>query len=59
MQRSEERRRTRQVALGLCYTRLEREGIHVVRCNIANLIKLFRSASGKRIDARYRKARAG
>ena len=40
MQRSKERRRTRQVALGLCYTRLEREGIHVVRCNIENLIKL-------------------
>src|SRR5436190_23478634 len=39
MQRSEERRGPRQVALGLCNTRLCREGIHVVRCDIENLIK--------------------
>ena len=40
MQRSKERRRTRQIAFSLCDIRLEREGIHVVRCNIENLVKL-------------------
>ena len=40
MQRSEERRGPRQVALGLCDSRLYREGIDVVRCDIENLIKL-------------------
>src|SRR5258706_9501721 len=40
MQRSEERRGTRQVALGLCDSRLFHEGIQVVRRNIENLIKL-------------------
>jgi hypothetical protein len=30
----------RQVALGLCNTRLFREGIHVVRYDIENLIEL-------------------
>ena len=40
MQGSEERRSTRQVALGLCDGRLYRHGIDVVRRNIENLIKL-------------------
>ena len=40
MERSEERSSPRQVALGLCDSRLDHEGIHVVRCNIENLIKL-------------------
>src|SRR5437588_11373540 len=40
MQRREERSGTRQVALGLRNTRLCREGIHVVRDNIENLIEL-------------------
>jgi hypothetical protein len=40
VQRSKERRRTRQIAFSLCDIRLEREGIDVVRCNIENLIKL-------------------
>ena len=40
MQRSEERRGPRQVAFSLRNSRLEREGINVVRCNIENLIKL-------------------
>src|SRR5438874_13454799 len=40
MQRSQERQGPRQVALGLCNTRLFREGIHVVRYNIENLIEL-------------------
>src|SRR6266853_4741555 len=39
-ERSEQRSSPRQVALGLCNSRLEREGIHVVRRNIENLIKL-------------------
>src|SRR5256886_5726643 len=39
MQRSEERRGAREVALGLCDSRLFHEGIHVVRRNIENLIK--------------------
>src|SRR6266446_298348 len=37
---SEERRGPWQVALGLCNSRLARERIEVVRCNIKNLIKL-------------------
>src|SRR5262245_10327183 len=48
MERSEQRRRTRQVALALCNTRLKREGIDVVRCDIENLINLsqrFREAA--------------
>src|SRR5439155_939584 len=40
MQRSEERRGTRQVALGLCNSRLYHESIHVVRHDVENLIKL-------------------
>src|SRR5437870_9521714 len=40
MQRSEERRGPRQIAFGLCNSRLLHEGIHVVRCDIENLIKL-------------------
>ena len=40
MEGSEQCSRTRQIALGLCDTRLKRESIHVVRCNIENLIKL-------------------
>src|SRR5437773_12151162 len=40
MQRNEERRGTRQVALDLCDSRLFHEGIQVVRRNIENLIKL-------------------
>src|SRR5437899_11858719 len=40
MQRSEERRRTREIALGLCNRRLCCEGGDVARHNIENLIKL-------------------
>src|SRR5262249_8610301 len=40
MQRSQERRGPREVALGLCNTRLFREGIHVVRYDIEDLIEL-------------------
>ena len=40
VERSEERRGTRQIALGLCDRRFFREGIEVVRCDIENLIKL-------------------
>src|SRR2546430_8392173 len=40
MQRREERSSTRQVALGLCNTGLCRNGIHVVRYDIENLIEL-------------------
>ena len=40
MQRSEECRCPRQVALSLCNTGLCREGIDVVRRNIEDLIKL-------------------
>src|SRR5439155_20636661 len=39
MQRSEKRRGSRKIALSLCYSGLFRQGIHVVRCNIENLIK--------------------
>ena len=58
MERSEERRGTRQVALGLCDIRLEREGIDVVRCDIENLIKLSQRF-GKTTRNPYTKARAG
>ena len=57
-ERSEERRSTRQIALGLCDSRLYREGIHVVRCDIENLIKLSQRF-GETTKIRYRKARAG
>src|SRR6266700_7202025 len=40
MQRSEERRGPRQIALRLCNSRLLHERIDVVRCNIEDLIKL-------------------
>src|SRR4029077_13618564 len=40
VERSEERRGTRQVVLGLCNRRLEREDIHVVGYDIKKLIKL-------------------
>src|SRR6266481_5320665 len=40
VERSEERRGPPQVALSLRNTRLDREGIDVVRCDIENLIKL-------------------
>src|SRR5437762_14180620 len=40
MQRSEERRGARQVALGLCNSCLYHESIHVVRHDVENLIKL-------------------
>src|SRR5882724_13397123 len=40
MQRREECSGTRQVALGLCNTRLCHERIDVVRCDIENLIEL-------------------
>ena len=40
MQRREQRSGMRQVALGLCNTRLFREGIHVVRYDIENPIEL-------------------
>jgi hypothetical protein len=39
MQRSEERRGSRQIALGLRDTGLERESMIVVRCDIKNLSK--------------------
>ena len=58
MERSEERRSPRKIALGLCNSRLCREGIHVVRCNIENLIKLSQRF-GETTKVRYRKARAG
>ena len=40
MERSEKRSSPRQIALGLCDSRLCGECIHVVRCDIENLIKL-------------------
>src|ERR1700719_2862433 len=40
MERSEERRGTRQVALSLSDARLDYKDIHVVGCDIKNLIKL-------------------
>ena len=43
MERSEKRRSPRQVALSLCDSRLYREGIDVVRCDIEDLIKLPQS----------------
>src|SRR4030095_9359436 len=46
MQRSEERSGPRQVALGLCDNSLEHERVHVVRCDIENLIK-FSQGFGK------------
>src|SRR6266513_5083985 len=56
MQRSEERRGPRQIALRLCDSRLVHEGIQVVRRNIEHLIKLsqrFRETTkvdiGKRV----------
>ena len=57
MERSEERRGTRQVALGLCDIRLECDDIHVVGCDIKNLIKPF--AAPRENDAEtHRKPRA-
>ncbi len=56
-ERSEKRRRPRQVALGLCDSRLLTRCIDVVRRNIENLIKLsqrFRETT----KYRYRKSRA-
>ena len=55
MQRSEERRGSRQIAFGLCDTRLERNGTNVVWCDIKNLIKLpqcFREATKSHIRNR-------
>ena len=46
MEGSEQCSRTRQVAFGFCDTRLEREGIDVVWCDIENLIK-FSQGFGK------------
>jgi hypothetical protein len=40
VERSEQRRGPRQIALGLCNSRLSCEDIQVVRCDIENLIKL-------------------
>ena len=40
MERSEKRRSSGQIALGLCDSRLCHEGIHVVWCDIENLVKL-------------------
>ena len=40
MEWSEQRSSTRQIALGLCDSRLCSECIDVVRCDIENLIKL-------------------
>jgi len=40
MQRREQDRSTREVAFALCDTRLRFKCVHVVRCNIENLIKL-------------------
>ena len=60
MERSEERSSPRQIALGLCDSRLHRERIHVVRYDIENLIKLpqrFGEATkediGKRVLGEY------
>ena len=58
MQRSEERRSPRQVALGLCNSRLYAQRIEVVRCNIENLIKLSQRF-GETAKASCRIARAG
>src|SRR5215813_11172417 len=55
MQRSEERCCSRQIALGLCDTRLERNGSNVVWCYIKNLIKLpqcFREATKSHVRNR-------
>src|SRR4029077_17130316 len=46
MQRSEERRGSRQIAFGLCDTRLECNGTNVVWCYIKNLIKLSQCFPG-------------
>src|SRR5438874_604192 len=40
MQRSEESGGSRQIALGLCDARLERNGTNVIVCDVKNLIKL-------------------
>ena len=40
MQRRQERRGPWQIALGLCDSRLCSKGIHVVRSDVENLIKL-------------------
>src|SRR6476469_4865804 len=40
MERSEQRSSTRQIALSLCDIRLACDDIHVVGCDIKNLIKL-------------------
>src|SRR6266496_3702672 len=50
MKRSENRRRSRQVALGLQDRRLERQGMDVIRGNIENLIK-FSQRFGKTTKA--------
>src|SRR5207248_5686154 len=55
VERSKERRGTRQVALPLCNRRLEREGIHVVRYDIKKPIKLsqrFRKTTKQDIGKR-------
>src|SRR5438132_13853229 len=46
MERSEDRRCSWQIALGLCDNRLSRERVHVIRCDIENLIK-FSQGFGK------------
>ena len=40
VERSQERRGARQIALHLCHPRLIQDGIDVVRCDIENLIIL-------------------
>ncbi len=48
MERSEERRRARKVALGLCKKRLGRNKIEVVWRNIENLINLSKRLGKRR-----------
>ena len=58
MERSEECSGPRQVAFGLCDNSLKHERVHVVRCDIENLIK-FSQGFGKTTKSRYRIGRAG
>ena len=58
MERSKERSGTRQIALGLCDTRLVGEGIHVVRRDIENLHQVF-AALRENDEEEYWKAHAG
>ena len=58
MEWSEQCRGPRKVAFGLCDSSLSHERVHVVRCDIENLIK-FSQRFGKTPKSRYRIGRAG